>query len=80
MKKLIFAILFSSQFAMAAIGKEATVHGVITKFDAKTVTLSQRGKPVKVPRAAIPKHFKIRPGNEVFAVIDTKAMKAKFKK
>ena len=57
-----------------------TITGKIVGLDSKTVTLSQRGRHTKVPRQAIPKYLKLRLGNEVFAVMDSKKTLAEFKK
>ena len=80
MKSLFFTfVLISSNIAFAGITKDATITGRIIKFNARTVTLSQKGRHTKVLRKSIPKHFKIKVGNKVFAVIDSKKTLAELK-
>ena len=58
--------------AFAGLSQDATVTGTIIKFDKKTVTLSQRGGlRTVVSRKSIPKHFKIKTGNRVSAVLSS---------
>ena len=81
MKTLMSLIFFfSCSLAIAGIGKNTTVSGTIVKFNKKTVTLSQNGHHSKVPRKAIPKHFKIKKGNEVYAVFEGKRVLSSLKK
>ena len=80
-KILIIALtLASHNMVFAGFSEHITITGKIVKFDSKTVTLSQRGRYTKVPRQAIPKYFKLRPGHEVFAVMDSKKTLAELKK
>ena len=48
------------------------MEGIIVSYDKKTVTLSQGGERTQVPRKAIPSHFKIKSGNQVYALFDGK--------
>ena len=48
---------------------EAIVRGRITNFDKKDVQLFKDGQTTTVPRDSIPKHFKIKPGKYVYAVL-----------
>ena len=57
-----------------------TVEGVIVAYDKKTVTLSQNGKKIKVPKSSIPHYFKIRSGNKVYAELNPKKAVKKIKK
>ena len=65
-----FFIFISPGFS-AIIGP-VKVEGIIVSYDKKTVTLSQGGEKTKVPRKAIPSHFKIQSGNQVYALFDGK--------
>ena len=73
MKKIFvvtLSLLFLSEMAFAGLNN-VTAEGIITGFDLKTVTLSQKGVKTKVSRKSIPKYFKIKRGNKVFAIIDS---------
>ncbi len=52
---------------------DLTLEGVIVAYDKKTVTLSHRGKRVKVSRKAIPKGIKLKTGKLVKARMSSKA-------
>ena len=69
---LILSILFFTHIIFAAVSETATIEGVIISYNKKTVTLLQNGKKIKVPRKSIPPHFRIRGGNKVYAVINSK--------
>ncbi len=45
--------------------------GKVVKFNEETVTLSQKGHNVIVPRKSIPKNIKLRIGIEALAIIKT---------
>ena len=46
------------------------IHGVVVKYDKKTVTLkNDNGKTIKVSKQAIPKGFKLRSGARVQALL-----------
>ncbi len=47
-----------------------TTEGVIVDYNKKTVTLSQDGKKITVPRKSIPHHFKIKKGTKVYAELN----------
>lgn len=66
--------------AFSAIVGQAKVKGIIVAYDKKTVTLYQSGQKVKVPRTSIPSHFKIKGGNEVYALFDGEKIMKKLKK
>lgn len=66
-------------FSSGAVTK-VTVEGVIVAYDKKTVTLSQDGKKIKVPKSSIPHYFKIRSGNKVYAELEPKKIMKKIKK
>ena len=76
---LILSTLLFTHILLAAVSETATIEGVIIKYDKKTVTLSQNGKKIKVPRKSIPDYFKIRGGNKVYAVINTAIILKKMK-
>ena len=76
---LIFSILFFTHTIFSAVSETATIQGVIVKYDKKTVTLSQNGKKIKVPRKSIPDYFKIRGGNKVYAVLNAETLLKKMK-
>ena len=65
-----FFIFIPSVFS-AIIGP-VKVEGIIVSYDKKTVTISQGGERTQVPRKAIPSHFKIKSGNQVYALFDGK--------
>ncbi len=72
--KLFFFLLWP-QFVFSAVGPSVEVLGKIIRYDGKTVTLSHEDKKGKgkitVPRASIPKHFKMQTGQCVSAVLET---------
>lgn len=74
-----FAIFVFSQYAFPAIVGNAKLEGIIVSYNKNTVTLSQRGKKVKVPRESIPDFFKIKGGNKVYAVIKAEKLMKKLK-
>ena len=53
---------------------------MIVSYNKNTVTLSQNGKKVKVPKKSIPSHFKIKGGNEVYALVSAEEVMKKLKK
>ena len=72
---IVLLSLFPFTFISSAVTR-VTVEGVIVSYNKKTVTLSQNGKKIKVPRKLIPYYFKIQTGNTVYAELDPeKAMK-----
>ena len=77
---LIITLLSLSYFTFAAVHGTAKIKGVITSYDKNTVTLSQNGKKVKVHKKSIPPHFKIKGGNEVYALVSAKEVIEKIKK
>lgn len=78
---LVITALFAFSHSMySAISGSAKVKGIIVAYDKDTVTLSQKGKKVKVPRKFIPSHFKIKGGNEVYALFSVDEMVKKLKK
>ena len=79
-KVIIFTLffLFTPFFSSTAITK-AKISGVIVKYDKKTVTLSQNGKKIKVPRKSIPDYFKIRGGNTVYAILNAEILLKRMK-
>jgi hypothetical protein len=79
MKKLYMFLILISLAVNAGITPTMKVEGTVGDFDEKNVKLHHNGKVSIVPRASIPKYFKIKPGNKVFAVIDSKDIKKKLK-
>ena len=73
---IIIALIFS-QYVFSDVFSNPRVEGIIVSYDKNTVTLSQRGKKIKVPKKSIPGFFKIRSGNKVYAIIDRKKFKKK---
>ena len=77
MKTILVIIIILScsifSFISSAVTR-VTVEGVIVAYDKKTVTLSQNGKRIKVPKNSIPHYFKIRSGNKVYAELDSKKL------
>ena len=69
-----------SQLGFSAISGPVRMEGIIISYDKKTVTLSQKGKKIKVPRGAIPKHFKIKGGNQVYAEFNEQELINQLKK
>ena len=68
---LIFIALFIFiPSVFSAIISPVRVEGIIVSYDKKTVTLSQGGEKTQVPRKTIPSHFKIKSGNQVYALFD----------
>ena len=81
MKYLLIITLFTfSPFAFSAISGSAKIKGTIVSYDKNTVTLSQKGKKIKVPKKSIPPHFKIKGGNEVYSLVSAKEVLKKLKK
>ena len=76
---LILFILFFTHTTFTAVSETATIQGVILEYDKKTVTLLQNGRKIKVPRESIPSHFKIRKGNTVNAIVNSKMILKKMK-
>lgn len=74
MKKFIIIVtVFSFSYcAFSGIVRSSRVEGIIVAYNKSTVTLSQRGKKIKVPRKSIPDFFKIRSGNKVYALLNKK--------
>ena len=74
MKTIVTIIIFSCSVLPLLSGAitRVVVEGVIVAYDKKTVTLSQNGKKIKVPKNAIPHYFKIRSGNKVYAEFNPK--------
>ena len=81
MKIILVIVVFAgfSTFGFSAIMGSAKVEGIIVSYNKHTVTLSQKGKRVKVPKKAIPSFFKIKTGNKVYAVFDSQEVMAKLK-
>ena len=81
MKTIIIIFILSLFFTpFSSIAKtKAKIAGVIVKYNKKTVTLSQNGKKIKVPRKFIPDYFKIRGGNKVYAVLNAETLLKKMK-
>lgn len=70
MKKYVIAFLFLPLVVTkAAIESTVIVEGKITNFDKKSVELYKDGKIISVPRTSIPKYFKVKPGQNVYAVV-----------
>ena len=80
MKYLIILFVVFSNPVFSAVSGTAKVKGTIVSYNKKTVILSQKGNKVKVPRKSIPSHFKIRGGNEVYALLSAEAVAKKLKK
>ena len=79
-KIIIFTVfLLLTPFFSSTAKTKAKIAGVIVKYDKKTVTLSQNGKKIKVPRKSIPDYFKIRGGNKVYAILNAKTLLKKMK-
>lgn len=73
---IIFIALIFSQYAFSDLDIfSPRVEGIIVSYNKDTVTLSQRGKKIKVPKKSIPSFFKIRSGNKVYAIIDRGKLK-----
>ena len=65
----VLALFFCTHFVFAAVIGSAKVHGVIVKYNKKTVTLNNYGTSVEVSKSAIPNYFKIQTGRQVYAVL-----------
>jgi hypothetical protein len=76
---IVLAGLFLSHLAFSAISGEATITGTIVKVGKKSVVLSQQGSRTKVLRSSIPKHYKIKKGNEVTSALDSKKVVSQIK-
>ncbi len=82
MKTILVIIIMLSYSVFSFISSavtRVTVEGVIVAYDKKTVTLSQNGKKIKVPKKSIPHYFTIRSGNKVYAELDPKKTVKKIK-
>ena len=77
---IILATLVFSQAAFSVVVGSVKVEGTIVSYSKHTVTLSQRGKKIEVLRQSIPRHFKIRGGNKVYAIIDGEQLMKELKK
>ena len=77
---LILSMLLFTHPPFAAISETAIIEGVIVKYDKKTVTLIQNGKKIKLLKKRIPKRFKIKTGNKVYAILNGKKILEKAKK
>ena len=77
---IMLATLVFSQSAFSVIVGSVKVEGTIVSYSKHTVTLSQKGKRIEVLRQSIPGHFKIRGGNRVYAIIDSKQLMKELKK
>ncbi len=73
-KSILFALFLMSSNVYATVTSEVSTGGQIKSFDEKTVTLESRGYTFKVPRASIPKHYKIKTGEWVRAELQTNLM------
>ena len=83
MKKIfciVLGITFPLFFCFSAIQGDVLVKGIIVKFDKRFVTFSRRGEKIKVPRSKIPKHIKIKIGEEAMAVFSGKEIMEAMKK
>ena len=67
---IILIVVVFSFLSFSAIVGTAKVEGIIISYNKHTVTLSQKGKKTKVPRKSIPGFFKIKTGNQVYALFD----------
>ena len=74
------ALFTFSHLGFSAISGPVKMEGIIISYDKKTVTLSQKGKRIKVPRGTIPKHFKIKSGNQVYAEFNEQKLLNQLKK
>ena len=77
---ILIAFLFTHQTGFSAVSETAIIEGVIVKYDKKTVTVIQNGKKFKLLKKHIPKRFKIKTGNKVYAVLNGKKIIGKTKK
>ena len=77
---ILIPFLFVHQVVFSAVSEAATIEGVIVKYDKKTVTLIQNGKKIKLLKKRIPKRFKIKTGNKVYAILNGKKILEKAKK
>ena len=75
---VVFGCLFP--FCVFAGVSNVTLEGIVVKYDKNTVTLSQKGKHIKVSREAIPKHFKLKTGKKVYAVFNSQEIMKKIRK
>ena len=82
MKKTFIIMLFGflPLPVFSAIVGSAKVEGIIISYNKTTVTLSQKGRRTTVPRTAIPAFFKIKTGNQVYALFDGKEIREALKK
>ena len=83
MKKILIIILilgFSYDAFSNIVVNSPIIEGIIVAYDKNTVTISQKGKRIRVPKKSIPARFKIRSGNKVYAVIKHKKRKNSSKK
>ena len=73
MKGLTIVLMFLFLCTLPCTGytkPRVTVEGVIVDYNKKTVTLSQDGKKITVPRKSIPHYFKIKKGSKVYAELN----------
>ena len=64
---LVFLLSYSSYGMVVGPVK---VEGTVVKYDKEKVILDQNGQKITVPRSAIPKEFKLRTGEKVYALLD----------
>ena len=67
-------------FCVFAGLSNVTLEGIVVKYDKNTVTLSQRGKRITVSRKNIPKHFKLKTGKKVYAILNSEEVMKEIKK
>ena len=72
-------------FALGAFSKtyagidNVVMEGMVISYDKKTVTISQKGKKIKVPRSSIPKHIKLKTGKMIEVPVSNKKLMKKIK-
>ena len=56
------------------------VTGVVVSYNRTTVVLKSMGRQVRVPRSSIPKKFKLRTGQKVYALLEVEPLQSQMRK
>ena len=67
-------------FSVLAGIDNAVMEGMIISYDKKSVTISQKGRKIKVSRKSIPKHIKLKTGKMIEVPIDSEKLMKEIRK
>ena len=67
-------LVFFPELLFSAVS-DLTAEGIVVSYDKKKVVLAQdNGKRIRVNRSSIPKHYKLKTGARVQAILDSKKL------